>query len=224
MAFSRAALKAFETDLRVFVKDKLPQQAQEALEQAALTHKAKVEAEQAARAGVKPMVTAVVDGVRNAPLNTVKPNGVVLLDWNYLQEAVLVTVGYLRRHGPEIGGDWKRAISVEVGERWVDPTAPIPKDATEAFVFVNVPYARRLEIGKKNDGSPFVVQVEWHFIEKTVLKLRASMKSLATFDFAWAPMEHADAAFRARGTRRTRAGQERAMRVPGIRIREIQAL
>ena len=57
-----------------------------------------------------------------------------------------------------------------------------------------------------------------------MLKLRASMRSLATFDFTWAPMEHADAAYKAAGTRRTRAAHDRAMRVPGIRIREIQAL
>lgn len=224
MAFRASDLKAFETDLRVFVADKLPEQAKEAMVQAALTRKAQVESEQSSRAGVKPTVTMVVDGVKNAPLNTVKPNGVILLDWNYLQEAVLVTVGYLRRHGPVLKGDWKRAISVEVGERWVDPTAPIPADAKEAFVFVNVPYARRLEIGKHNDGRPFVIQVEHHFIEKTVLKLRASMRSLATFDFAWAPLEHSAAAHKAAGTRRTRAGHDRAMRVPGIRIREIQAL
>lgn len=232
MAFKASALKDFETHLNVFTGQMLPEQARQALIEGAQATKARVESEQRARSGgIAPTVTPIVDGNRGAPFSAAGANSVILLDWNYLQEAVATVVAYLRKHAPVVKGDWKASIGVEVDGRLVDPAAPIPREAKDAYVYVNTPYARRLEIGKDESGGPFVTQVPMHFVEQSVLLFRSSMKSLATFKFTFVPMERTGwrqvglKANRVRHhnyERRLLRKAEQNSRVPAIFIQEIQ--
>lgn len=223
MAFKQAQLKAFETDLRIFTGKMLPEQAKAALVAAAVREEARVKSEQSGRAGITPGLIRIVDGARNGSVENVKPDGSILLDWNYLREAVVRTIKLLRQHGPQLKGDWKRWVQVEVNERLVDAGAPFPPEATTAYVFVNVPYARRLEIGRDRKGGPFAVQVPQHFVERVVLKMAAGeMRDLARFKFTFVPTQRATGG--KRGADRKAANQaERQSRVPAIFIQEIQA-
>lgn len=217
MPFDAASLRAFERTLRVQVDRTLPDMARKSLADAARATVVRVHQEQRARSGgIQPDHVQIVDGIRGASFDQVRPDGQIILDWNYLTEAVIRTVEYLRLHGPELKGEWKDSILVEVDGAIVPPSRPIPPTAKRAMVGVNTPYSRRLEIGTRKDGRPFVVQVPQHFVESAALQLRRQLREIAEVRFRMA-------SFLGPNQRVTRK-ELRDSRVPAIELTEVQAL
>ena len=98
----------------------------------ARAHIAEVERQQAARSGgVVPDHTTTVDGRIGAAPEQVRPDGVILIAWHYLTEAVIRTVTYLEENGPERKGGWKASITTFVDDTAVPRTARLPAGATE---------------------------------------------------------------------------------------------
>jgi hypothetical protein len=157
-----------------------------------------------------------------------------VLDWNYLTEAVIKTVGYLRLHGPVLKGEWKNSIVCLINGHQQDPEEPIPSDTREATIAVTVPYARKLEVGRTQSGRAFSIQVPLHFVEHSMIKLRNQMRDLATFEFTYIDLAGAHINTSQAGTHRRdfRHGKARiasrrkdtTVRYPAIVIREIKAL
>lgn len=215
--FVSSSRAAFERTLQVHVSRDLPDLARQSLARAARATVQRVEAEQSGRSGgITPNYLAVVDGVRGGAFDNVRPDGVIALDWNYMAEAVIRTVEYLRLHGPEWEGGWKRAIMVEVDGVMVAPDAPIAKTAKVAYVGPAVPYARRLEIGLDAKGDAFAVQVPMHFVESAAQHLARQLRGVAEVKFI--PY----VSFAGANTRMTRRDL-RDSRVPAIRLIEVAA-
>lgn len=207
--FARASISQFETQMRVFVSRDLPEQARKAMAAQARATVQRVETEQRARSGgTVPTYVPIVDGARGAGFDAVKPDGVIALDWNYMAEAVKRTVAYLREHGPEVTGMWKRNIWLEVDGVPLSPSAPIPKGSRVAYVGPDVPYARRLELGS-------AVQVPAHFVESCALQMKRQLVGIAKVDFTYA-------SFAGANTQMTRK-ELRDSRVPAIRLIEVAA-
>ena len=84
------------------------------------------------------------------------------------------------------------------------------------MVGIVTPYSRRLEIGNRRDGKPFVLQVPQHFVEKAAMSLRRKLRGIAEVKYRWA-------SFLGQNQQVTRK-QLRDSRVPALEITEVQAL
>lgn len=195
-------------------------------------NKARVLAEQAQRSGgIEPALeTMIIDGSRNASVSQIKASSRVILDWNYITEAVIKTVGYLRLHGPERSGAWKESIIVLVNGREQPVEEPIPSNVNEATVVVTAPYSRKLEVGRTESGRAFSTQVPQHFVEKAMLLLRSQLRDLATLSFGYVNLSGGHVLSERGRHRRAKDGKlgskrhETRVQHPAITINEIQAI
>lgn len=179
MAYSRAQYRNFTRDLVVNVRGLNASAASQAIARAARERVALVEQQQAARSGgTMPDHISYVDGRQDSRFESVKPDGVILLQWHYLTEAVIRVVDHLLVAGPEQKGDWKDSVQTFVGDDLVPRSQRLPADATEATVVVRADYARRLEVGKRDSGGPFVLQVPMHFVEESSVALKPVLRRL----------------------------------------------
>ena len=100
--------------------------------------------------------TQFVDGKQGAPLDSVRPNGTIVFEFELLDEVFRWIGEQLIRHSP-VGdssdrrpghpGMYRRSHVFTADGIAIDPGVPVPLDATE-FAFINVqPYARKIERG-----------------------------------------------------------------------------
>lgn len=156
-----------------------------------------------------------VDGWQDGNLSRLKPNSRVTLEWTFLGSAVKIALDYLSQRGPSRSGEWRRSIVVLADGMPLATGAKLPASTREAVVAVTADYARRLEFGTARDGSPFAVQVQQHFVERTVLALRSRYGNLAQFSF-----DYVDLAGKSRqpsGGRRRRLTDRQREAAAGVR-------
>lgn len=231
MAFSRAAFRNFTRELGVATRGLSGPEASKRLAQTARQHITTVERKQSSRSGgIIPDHLTIVDGRVGAAPESVKPDGVILLQWHYLTEAVIRTVTYLLDNGPDLTGAWKDSIVTYIDDAPMARNARLPASATEAVVAVTVPYARRLEVGRDAKGGPFAVQVEQHFVQQAAVALRPILRPLG-----WEPrftyiIIGADPnAVRltrhnsTKGERRAQRAKDVRMRYPAIAVRKLRS-
>jgi hypothetical protein len=227
--------KALSVNVTDWLNKDVPNLARDAMLAAVIREKQRVISEQSQRAGIAPTLeTMIVDGQRNASESQIKGASHVTLDWNYLTEAVIRTVDYLRLHGPERSGAWKQSIITLIDGHEQPIDTPIPANAAQAIVVVTVPYSRKLEVGRTESGRPFSIQVPQHFVETACLRLRSEMRDLAKFTFQYTHLSGAHTLTLAGRHRRDfRSGQARrgairhgetTVEYPSIRIDELKAL
>ena len=209
-------MRAFVDTLTVQVPRDNAEMAKRMLVQTAEQVRDEVIGRQRQRAGVAPAYEQVVNRVRNAPLNTVRPDGVIVFEWSYLREIASEAVRLLTERGPELSGDWKRSITV-----FVDDTAAPLTAITARTQLVEVSpvivYARRLERGLDKKGGPFIVQAPMHLVHDTANHLRAFYRNVANIKATYVQLEANTAGLRGRA--RSRAQAE--MRYPAIEIRAL---
>lgn len=225
MAFSRAQFRNFTRELEVATRGLSGPEASRRLATTARQHIATVERRQLARSGgVMPDHLTIVDGRQGAAPESVKPDGVILIQWHYLTEAVIRTMDYLLDNGPERSGTWKDRLTVYVNDVAIPRTSRIPADATEAVVVARIIYARRLEVGNRPNGSPFVLQVSQHFVAQAAEALKPVLRPLG-----WAPKatwaEPSGPVYRFKhaitDSRREHRERQQAVRYPAIAIRKL---
>lgn len=217
-------MKAFVTQVGVTQKEN----ARQALVATAHAEERRVIREQRARSGgIAPTLTRIVDGKRGAAYESVKENGLIILQWKYLREIAAVAMSRLKARAPEVRGEYKRSLRLFVGDAEGSLTAAgLPAAAQRITIVATAPYSRRLEVGKDKDGGPFVVQVAPHIVQETATLLARDYRGVANVRFVYEDIE-GPAAQRARAAR-TRAAakadrraarkQEVAMRFPAIRV------
>jgi len=220
-----ARMRAFVTQVGVAQKEN----ARLALVATARGEEARVIREQRARSGgIAPTLTRIVDGRRGASYETVRANGVIILQWSYIREIVQVAVSRLKARGPEQAGDWKKSITVFADDAPVSPTN-IPALADFIQIAPTVPYSRRLEIGEREDGKPFVISALPHLVEEAATFLRKDYAGVAVvkhsyvqFDASTGGATEWRAAYRRtlqRESNRRRAHAQTAeLRYPAIQI------
>ncbi len=162
-------VQAMTVDIVQWLNSDVPKVAQDALVLEVGRQKQRVIAEQTQRSGgIEPdLETMVIDGRRDANVSDIKATSRVILDWNYITEAAIKTVGYLRLHGPELSGRWKDSIVLLVDGHEQHVDEPIPSDTAQVTVVVTADYARKLEVGRTESGRAFSIQVPQHFVEAT---------------------------------------------------------
>jgi hypothetical protein len=96
--------------------------------------------------GIVPPYDIFVDGREGAPLTSVKPDGVIRVEFQLIYEAVAWIYQQLEKHSPVLTGRY--ASSHELFADDVHTETPNTPPPAEEYIFVNVqPYARKIERG-----------------------------------------------------------------------------
>lgn len=114
-------------------------------------------AEHLAKLDARPNVRTIVDGRPGASEDSVRPYGVIRYEFDYLRDAALFALDWLRTKTPEDSGDYRKAWFLLYQGKEVAPEA-LPASATEVTVTNDLPYSRMLAVGRRADGRPFSLQ------------------------------------------------------------------
>jgi hypothetical protein len=212
--FDRKALGAFKRSLAVGAQG-LEAERQRELRRLAAVERAAVLREQRQRSGHTPTDLVVVDGKRGAPI--AQAEQLVVIEYGYLREVVDGVLRGLVARSPHVSGTYARSFQLLVDGVEADSIAAI-QHGTRSVVIVNTqPYARRLEIGRRKDGRPFVIQVKSRIVEEVALLAASRWGNVAKAQFGYFDLDAAYALRSSAGRRKDRrAGSP--IRYPGIRI------
>ena len=107
--------------------------------------------------GAVPPHEIFVDGREGAPLTSVKPDGIIRVEFELVSEALAWIATQLELHSPKLTGRYAKSH-----ELFADGTqADDPKSAPPAqeYTFTNIqPYARKIERGKSSQAPDGVYQ------------------------------------------------------------------
>lgn len=215
--FTTQAFRAFQNDIMVGVAGMNRDAAVSAMVMEAEKAKSRVFREQTARDGLPPAYRQIVDGVEGAPLPTVKPDGVIVLAWQYLAAIVQDTYEILVARSPQDTGDYIAGLIIlvdghEAGVETIDA------NTREVHIVASVPYARRLEVGKRKGGGAFVLEVKSHIVEETAIVARRLAGDLASFKLKYVRLSDAYDRSRMSGPPRRAGRVPTDVRYPAILI------
>lgn len=161
--------------------------------------------------------TQAVDGNAGASFNTVRPDGTIILFWQYLGEIARDARDAMVQYAPEVSGNYINNILVLVDG--TDATLDdITGDTKQVAIVAGAQYARRLEVGNRESGAPFVLQVPQHNVELIARMMQRLYTTTATIDFAYVDLPLAHEIAKASGHRRRGGRVETAVRYPAIII------
>lgn len=160
--FDGANFKGFVQNLTVNVSGLTDDAAVAALVRTATDAKARV-------LGGTPKPTSyrqIVDGIENAPLPAVRPDGVIVFTWQYIGEIVQDIYEALVARSPVVSGRYIHGIEVVADGARVEPDADL-NGVKQVIIVATAPYSRKLEVHLRKNGQPFVIQVPPHIVEDT---------------------------------------------------------
>jgi hypothetical protein len=109
--------------------------------------------------GREPPFKVFVDGNEGAALETVRPDGVIVVDFQLVNELLLWIGTQLEANSPFETGRYKRSHALFADGQQVSWETGVPQEAEE-YVFINlVPYARKIERGFSSEAPDGVYQV-----------------------------------------------------------------
>lgn len=132
--------------------------------------------------GRVPPHTVSVDGREGAPLASVKPDGVIIVEFEIVSEALAWINTQLQIHSPVKSGLFAKSHELFAdGEHVPNPNNPPP---AEEYVFLNVqPYARKIERGLSSQAPDGVYQAVATLAQKfgNTAKISFSYRSAVGF-------------------------------------------
>jgi hypothetical protein len=191
-------LRGFINTLTVASVERTAEASRQLLIETAIRERDRVIAEAMARSGFRPVYRQIVDGVVDAPLEAVRPDGIIVFSWQYLREVVRDILTALVARSPVLTGAYVESISVFVDDVELPRTIDLEHildaidiSAQRVIIVPTVPYARRLEVGKTKSGRPFVVQVKPHIVEETAITMRRLYGTLVDVEFNYVDLSDA---------------------------------
>jgi hypothetical protein len=157
MARSRTKIDSIERDLEILFPDTFsPAARQQAIVDFACTELRRAQDQNQQVLGRIPRHDTYVDGHKDAPISSVRPDGYVIFEFELLEDIFEWIGAQLIKHSP-IGrsgddrpghpGLYMRSHVFMADTNIIPPGAPLPQDASE-FSFLNLqPYARKIERG-----------------------------------------------------------------------------
>jgi hypothetical protein len=217
--------------LRGFVREvtvatnRTPALMHDALVRTAIAQRDRVIAEQTARSGFAPHYRQIVDGVLGAPLEAVKPTGVIVFAWDYILEVVIEAMAALAAAVPVRTGNLLEHIrlfadGVEAARDGGGEAGfgDIALNTKQVVIVVDVEYARRLEVGLTKSGAPVVHLARPHFVEQTAIILQSRFRDQARVTFTYSHLGGAAGIIQANFGHRRRRGEKGPMTYPSIVI------
>jgi len=186
----RTATEDFKQDITKILRDDLSDKAK-SRDIAEFARQRLMEAEQINKAvlGKNPPYKVFVDGRLNAPLESVKPAGVIEFVWDETLPIVVVERGleWLREESPVVSGTYRDSHTLYVNG---SPAARLPEAyrGEEIMISNPVPYARKIEVGRTRAGRAFVIQVPNRIYERVARRLQQRFDNVAAITFAWVPL------------------------------------
>jgi len=169
--------------------------------------------------GVVPPHETFVDGKSGAAIETVRPDGVIIFEFEMLRDIFAAIGEMLVRASPVRSGRYSRSFLFLADDVVVEPGALVP-EASE-YVFVNtMPYSRKIERGLSSQAPDGVFQSV-----AAIASRRYSNLASITYGFVvlqagmiddWARTGNAR---RLAGRRKRKAADEWLRRQPAIKIR-----
>jgi hypothetical protein len=212
--FDRRALGAFRNTLTVAASG-MGQDARKLLHHTARAERESVLRQQRQRAGIAPTDMVIADARRGAPIEAAERQ--VIIEYGYLREVAQETLRALVARSPRRSGTYARSFVILVGGAEVDTLEAIRHDTAEIVILNTSPYARRLEVGRRADGRPFVIQVKPRIVEETAILARSRFGNMAKLSFGYFDLASGYTLRRSAGRARGRRSGA-AIRYPGIRI------
>lgn len=217
-------LQALERELAVNVADLTGPAASAALAQAWTGEHEKLLADARRRGGVQPAYLVAVDRQRGKPVTQARE--MIVSVYDYRREAVQHAMDVLLRNSPQRSGNYKRGHQVFVNNSPVGQACPPLAEGDQVFIANTVPYARRLEVGLKNDGSAFVVQVSPRIYERSLKEVRRRFANAVRITMTYVDLQGAYVTkgslrqIRARGHRRGKQKPGTVVRFPALRFED----
>jgi hypothetical protein len=131
----------------------------------------------------------VVDQIEGAPLEAVRPDGVIIFAWQYMGQVVRDIYDALVARSPLVSGAYIHGIEVVVDGEQSTPDADFSL-AKQVIIVATAPYSRKLEVHLRKDGRPFVVQVAPHIVEDTRDMAVRLYGDLASIEFNYVEISH----------------------------------
>lgn len=204
-----AQMQAFQRNIVAASQAMTGPQSRAALHVAARQERDRVLREQAQRAGIAPTDVVIPDGKRGAPIEGAQR--LVVIEYGYLREIARAALLAAVAKVPKRTGRYASSFILLADGKEIAGLNEITEATREVAVVNTEPYARRLEIGKRADGAPFVIRSsDSEAIKKASLEIRARYNNVAAVAFAFFDLS---AAYVIRGGRKPRE-----IRYPGIRI------
>lgn len=176
--FDGTAFKGFVNNLTVNVAGLTDEAAVKAMVSTAYAAKARVMGGTPPPSGYR----QVVDQIEGAPIESVRPDGVIVFAWQYLGFVVRDIYDALVARSPVVSGKYVHSVEVISDGQPASPDDDFSL-AKQVMLVATAPYSRKLEVHLRKDGRPFVVQVPPHIVEDTRDMAVRLYGDLATFEF-----------------------------------------
>jgi hypothetical protein len=124
-----------------------------------------------------------VDGVEDAPEESVKPGGVIVYDYNRLDLIAKDALDLLRKESPVKSGDYVRSHTLCLNLKPVE-TLKDWQPGDEVSITNTVPYARVIETGQRG-GTKIKLSVKAHIYERVAQALRRTYGNQAFIEFTY---------------------------------------
>lgn len=118
------------------------------------------EARQANRSALRrePRSTIAVDGRQGAALASVRPDGVIVAEFELVEDVLRWIAEQLERYSPRKSGRYQKSNILFADGVEIDPNGPI--GVADEYIYVNAqPYSRKIELGSSSQAPDGVYQV-----------------------------------------------------------------
>jgi len=213
-----ARIEPVDRDVEVLISDVLSPVAQSAALAEEARKQLKVGEEQNRSVlGRIPPHTTTVDGSANGDENQVKPDGVIVYEFDLATDLFVYIADQLQTHAPVGGagdphpGLYKKSFDLYADGELIEVGKAIPQEARE-FVFINdLPYSRKIELGRSSQAPDGVFQA-------VALLARARFGNVARIEFNYRAPLGAPKTVQVspRGTARARTENKSDNRYPAI--------
>lgn len=158
--------------------------------------------------------TVFVDGRKDAPLKSVKPDGVIVANWDLVLDAIAWINTQLQKHSPVLTGHYSK--SHDLFADGVEVPNPNDPPLAQEYLFVNSrPYARKIEGDKtRAPQSPQAPAGVYQVVAKLA---RDKYGNTAKIDFSYRTIVGGEVAIDKAGDRG--GGGQFNMRNPAIIVR-----
>lgn len=135
--------------------------------------------------GMVPTWEAYANTPGNKALETVVLPGPIVYNYRYLTDLIQMALDGLRRQSPVISGDYVRGHTIFVNDVAVDVVPRTISAGDKIYIANPVPYARKIEVGKTQEGRAFVIQVQPRIYQRVYESIKANAKGRAQVRFGW---------------------------------------
>jgi hypothetical protein len=160
--------------------------------------------------GEVPPKKITVNGRENAALTNIVPpdSGTIIDEYRLVEDVLAWIMMTLRQRSPVASGEYRNSHRLFADDVQVDANDPPPADR---YAFFNtVPYARRLEVGRRRNGTPFLIQVPNRIYERTAEDAKDKFGNVAKISTGFASMPNS---YRLRHDQLSRRFTRRGLRI-----------